>query len=98
MKPEHYAKVFKAAGEIVDVRPEDGRYFSLKELQGFVGGSIEMVRAPAGRVMTVNETGRLDGAAVNENATRLFVPAGSIGSVIWPIVGDVLVCDDCYLE
>lgn len=98
MKPEPYAKWFKVTGEIVDVRPKDGAYFSLAELQGFVGGHIEMVRTPADRVMTVNETSRLDGAAVNAHATQLFVPAFPFVPCEWPIVGNALVCDDSFLE
>ena len=92
MKLEPYAKLLKASGEIVDVRPKDGRAFSLVELQGFVGGHIEMVRTPADRVLVCHEEGKFMGYGLNVAATQKYHPGADV------IVGDVLICDDDYLE
>lgn len=54
------------------VSPENGKKFSLKELQGYVGGLVEFVPLPSGKLMVVNEEGKLDGLPVNENATAIF--------------------------
>jgi hypothetical protein len=69
------------AGEVIHpsgirtaVHPHDGKKFSLKELQGFVGGSIELVTMKRGNghaTMYVNEEGKLEGLARNYEATEL---------------------------
>lgn len=62
------------------------RTFSLKELKEIVEGYIEIVYLKDGRLMVVNEEGKLLGLPVNHNASNL---------VDWRdvIVGNVLVCD-----
>lgn len=79
-----------ATQEMVEVTPANGKRFKLEELQKFVGGYIEPVYLNDGRIMWVNEEGRLDGLPFNAIAydmtrrmTRL--DPGNI------IVGDVLV-------
>lgn len=49
------AKLYKTTGEIMDVKPQKGKHFTLKELQGFVSGYIEYVQIKDGREMYVNE-------------------------------------------
>ena len=79
------ATLIKATGEINEVRPANGKTWSLKELQGFVGGYVEIVRLPANfpQVMVVNEEGTLDGLPANPIASQ---------EAMRPIVGDVLIC------
>lgn len=89
---EPYAKLFKASGEITDVRPKDGRYFSLEEMQGFVGGYIQMVRTPGGRFIVCDEEGIFKEYALNEHATAKYAPKSDM------IFGDVLICDDEFIE
>jgi|KBSSwiStaDraftv2_1062776.scaffolds.fasta_scaffold3247166_2 hypothetical protein len=94
-----YAKLFKASGEIIDVKPANGRDFSLKEMQDFVGGHIEIVPAAhEDRILVCHDEGRLLGFPVNEKATRLYVPIGDMASIPYPIVGDVLVCDRTFVD
>jgi len=80
------ATQIKTTGEITEVVPANGSTWSLKELQDFVGGYIEIVRLPAsfGQVMVVNEEGLLYGLAEN--------PIASLEAKR-RIVGDVIVCD-----
>lgn len=77
-------------GEKKVVRPKNGTDFKLVELQGFVGGYIEVVTLDNGRIMVVNEEGKLLGLDYNIGATNLVYECG----IKDLIVGDVLVCDD----
>lgn len=63
---------------------EDGSY-TLQQMQGVVGGLIELVGSADGRTLVVNEEGLLKGLEYNQEASNL---AG------FPIMGTVLVCDD----
>jgi hypothetical protein len=59
---------------------------SLESLQKAVGGYIEAVRTRAGRLMYINEEGKLHGLRVNKHATQQFV-----GGRYDVIVGDAVV-------
>ena len=79
-------KVIRGGQAVVEkaVEPENGSDFSLKELQTMVGGCIEIVNLPSGKIMVVNEEGRLIGLPINSIATELY---GGL------IVGNALVCN-----
>ena len=82
------AQLIKASGETATVAPKNGRSFTLEELQKLVGGYIENVYLDDGRIMVLNEEGKLEGLAVNEAATVMA------NGVILPwdvIVGDAVV-------
>lgn len=70
-------------GKTIDVEPKNGTDFSLSELQGYVGGYIELIHTTRTRVMVVNEEGLLKDLPQNKLASAI---AGH------PIVGDVLMC------
>lgn len=78
------AQIIKTTGEIIETEPSNGTDFSLTELQAVVGGFIEVVYLPDGRLMVVNEEGKLNGLPINEKASELYPDL---------IVGDVLVCE-----
>lgn len=78
------AQIIKTTGEIIDTQPSNGTDFSLTELQAVVGGFIEVVHLPDGRLMVVNDEGKLNGLPVNPKASELYPDI---------IVGDVLVCE-----
>ena len=86
------AKILKSSVEIVEIKPKNGRHFTLEELQGVVGGYIEIVRLSGNQFMVVNEEGKLMGLPFNSlatNALRLAYPQSDD-----IIVGDVLLCMD----
>lgn len=85
------AKLYKWSGEILEVSPENGKDFSLEELQDFVDGYIEVVSMSDEEYMVVNEEGKLMNLPYNENATRVYNKA--FGIPIDYIVGNALVCD-----
>lgn len=78
------AQIIKTTGEIIETEPSNGTDFSLTELQAVVGGFIEVVHLPDGRLMVVNDEGKLNGLPVNPKASELYPDI---------IVGDVLVCE-----
>ena len=52
--------------------PKDGKKFSLKELQGFVKGYIELAITKDNKDMYVNEEGKINGSIPNEKATKIY--------------------------
>ncbi len=73
-------------GKIDIVQPNDPRGgFSLEELQGIVGGYIDIVPLWPGWLMVVNDDGLLRDLPLNAVASLLHHGLGAI-------VGDVLVC------
>ena len=90
------ALLIRSTGHEATVRPTSGKYFSLEELQRYVGGYIEIVALPGGKSLIVNEEGKLQNLPPNEQATILGRFAGTANDDI--VVGDVLVCGDDELE
>ena len=86
------AKILKSSFEIVEIEPKNGKNFSLEEMQGVVGGYIEIVRLGNHQIMVVNEEGKLHGLPFNALATNAL-------QLVYPqsddfVVGDVLLCTD----
>jgi hypothetical protein len=92
------AYLIKATGEITQVRPANGEGFTLDELQGFVGGYIEVIDSSKLRrsqlvedpitdesELWLNENGKLQNLPINQIATMLYTYGDHD-----PIVGDVL--------
>ena len=75
------AILFKASGEWEFIKPNDGKKFSLEELQKYVGGYIELIRLPGRECLVVNEEGVLLGLPLNQTITE---------AISRPIVGDVV--------
>ena len=85
------ARVIKTNGEVIEVTPKNGTDFSLEEMQGVVGGLIEIIDTPDGKqIMVLNEEGKLEDLPFNMIATGIAVKDfGLVGDYI---AGDVLVC------
>ena len=91
------AKFYKIGHPVEEVKPKD-KFFSLKELQKFVGGYIEIVSLGDGTKLICNEEGKLDGLVVNHPA---MVAAREHGWTLFPddyLVGNILLMDDSELE
>lgn len=83
------AQFIRSDGSAEEVFPADGESFTLEELQGFVGGFIEMISLEDGCVMFIDEEGKLKGKPENPVATLV------VRGVIAPwdeIVGDAIIC------
>lgn len=90
------ATIYQAAGAIRKVEPENGTDFSLGELQRIVGGYIQIVHLNDGRLLIVNEEGKLRNLKPNWRATMLCRKA--IAKWTDMIVGDALVCDSSQVK
>jgi hypothetical protein len=55
-----------------DIAPANGKTFTLKELQSYVGGFVELAAQDSDTLMLVNEDGRAMGLPKNDVATRVF--------------------------
>lgn len=77
------AKLLHQDGTEEEIQPQNGTDFSLHELQGYVGGYIEIVHLPDGDIMVVDDEGLFKNYFVNEKASLLAGQA---------IVGDAVVC------
>jgi hypothetical protein len=80
--------LYRTDGTQEPVAPKNKKDFTLKDLQEFVGGYIELVFLGAGRVLVVNEEGKLEGLPPNVRATEI-IRAQGITDVI---AGDALLC------
>lgn len=65
------ATVLYVNGTQGTIQPASPPAFSLEELHALVGGWIEVVYLPDGRLMVIDEEGKLKGYPRNEQATRL---------------------------
>jgi hypothetical protein len=80
------AKLIDIDGEVTQVQPKNESKFTLDELQGYVGGYIEVVPQFkfSRKVFLVDEEGLLKGLEMNLIAT---------GLISQPLFGNVLVLD-----
>lgn len=82
------AAMFKTNGEIIDVEYNDP--IKLEEMQEAVGGYIEAIFIPGGKVMLVNEDGKWQDLETNLNATAYLKASMVFDDVI---VGDALLLE-----
>lgn len=68
--------------------PANGKHFSLEELQGLVGGYIEVLYLKNGTIMVINEDGKNLNLPRNERAMLYVV--GLLDSADY-IVGDAVI-------
>jgi hypothetical protein len=71
------------------VQPQNGSYFTLEELQYFVGGRIQQVPFPDGTSLICNDEGKLDDLPINGQATDVWITHYGFTDII---VGTALVC------
>jgi len=89
MEKKVSALIFKTNGEMVDVEYNDP--IKLEEMQQAVGGYIEPIYLPEGKVMLVNEDGKWTGLEPNLNATAYLKSSMDYFNDV--IVGDALLLD-----
>lgn len=69
------ATYIKVDGTEEVVEPADDKEFTLRELQAFVGGYVQMVEFPDGTEIWVHEEGKLLNFPINRKATALWAEA-----------------------
>lgn len=73
-----------------EVTPANGKVFTLAEMQRFVGGHIEALPMRNGKIMWINEEGKLKQLPPNLLADH--IAHRQTGIALWDqIVGDVLI-------
>jgi len=82
--------LYRTDGTIVPIAPANGVRWSLEELQGLVGGYIQQCTTIDGRIMIVNEMGKIlkTPLPLNKEATRIYCHG-----LVDPIVGPAVVVD-----
>ena len=82
----------RANNEAPLIEPE-GETWTLKELQDLVGGYIQIVALPnhPGKILVINENGKLIDLPYNKNASDLWYPTD-------PIVGDAVLTESELIE
>jgi hypothetical protein len=86
------AFIYTVSGEILPILPMNGVEFGLKEMQEIVGGYLQIVHLKDGRLMVINEEGKMDHLDYNEQATHLYNNQYDF------IVGDVIVTPACFIK
>ena len=90
------AQIIKSNGQTTEVTPKNGTDFSLEELQTIVGGWIEIVNLRDGRLLCLDEEGKLKGKERNYVATDIYRQAFPQCKDF--IVGDVLLCNEDQID
>lgn len=90
------ATLITASGEQKQIDPANGGRFTLDELNGLVGGDVEILLLANHRLMVLNEDGKGIGLPRNPSATVMAVGAGIADEDF--IVGDVLICDQSQID
>ena len=81
--------IIKADGTTANYSPRSGGHYELDELQSIVGGYIQIISLHDGRLMVINDEGKL--LALHSLATDIALEQGAIFANDF-IVGDVLIC------
>ena len=89
------AKIIYTDKEEEDYTPKNGKTFELDELQGIVGGWIEIIRLKDGRIIVIDEDGKSKDKAVNIQATNIMRRDHYTTDYI---VGTAIVCDDDMVD
>lgn len=96
------ATLIKTNGVTMEVKPWNGKRFTLEELQDFVEGRIDIQTTPSGKNICLNDEGKLENLPKNELATALWIEEYPIEK--YPhnndqlIVGNVLVWEAGEME
>ena len=91
MKKSYQPFLIKPDGEKQEVNPKNGTDFSLEELQGFVGGYIQVINLGRSEVMVINEEGKLNNLPTNGEASFIAHMRKAIFTFD-RIVGNAVVC------
>ena len=89
------AKIIYTDKEDEYYTPKNGNTFELDELQGIVGGWIEIVRLKDGRIIVIDEEGKSKDKAVNIPATNIMRRDHYTTDYI---VGTAIVCDSDMVD
>lgn len=84
------AILFQPDGTEQTVLPRNGTDFALGEAQKWVGGDIEVLTLPDGRILIINEEGKFQNLPFNQKASYYGGAAGMQADDF--VVGPALLC------
>ena len=84
----------KCTGTLQPIRPMNGESYTLTEMQHYVGGYIETVNVGNGKVLIVDEEGKLKGKLPNMIATGWLQVEGIHDYV----AGDAMLIDRKHIK
>ena len=88
------AELIKDTGEVTEIEPENGLNFKLQELYKILNCRlIELVGTKDGRLIILDEEGKLQNKSINTKATKLYKYGERD-----VIVGDVVICNNKQIE
>ena len=88
------AELIKHTGETIKIEPENGLNFKLQELYKILDCKlIELASTKDGRLIVLDEEGKLEDKSINTEATKLY--RYNEHDVI---VGDVIICNNNQIE
>ena len=79
------------------VEPSAEGRFTLEQLQGYVGGYIEIVHLAHGRLLIINEQGKVERLTYNWTATELAREQGAIAADDF-VAGDAVIVEATEVE
>lgn len=84
-------RLIRTNGIVEEVAPKSGSNFSLKELQEYVGGYIEIVQIPEDNSLI---------AIANEEGLLKRLPYNSAANIMFglELVGDIIICPKTMLD
>ncbi|MDE6234405.1 MAG: DUF3846 domain-containing protein [Muribaculaceae bacterium] len=85
------ARLIKAIGGEVEISPQNGKKFGLKEAQELVSGYIQIIPLDGENVMVMDEEGKFKHNIANAIATRIAEQHNALFPGDY-IVGDVIIC------
>ena len=91
MDYQDYDIIYRANGEVERIAPKNDKDYKLEELQEIVGGNIEIIGGRDGKMLVVDEEGKLKGKELNERATEWYIAHYRRNDYI---VGDALLCKE----
>ena len=97
MKKSYQPFLIKPDDEKQEVNPKNGTDFSLEELQGFVGGYVQILHMGRGELMVINEEGKLMNLPLNRDATSIAHWRGRLLEGDY-IVGPALICHKSQIK
>jgi hypothetical protein len=93
------ARLYRTDFQIQEISPANGLYFTLEELQGYVGGIIQIIpldgEGHEDRLLILHEEGKLISLSLNVPATLIWIMY--YGETDF-VCGDAIVCHPSFIR
>jgi hypothetical protein len=90
------AHIYLTNGDIVQITPHNGEFFTFQDLSIWVGGEAIAFPLPANNLMILDNKGKVKDKPWNANADRVFRNYINVPNDY--IVGNVIICDAIMIK